>query len=163
MKIIRPELIAAALLVSTFAVAQTRSDRSMDEPPSGRSEETPTERAARTGATRNEPNADMRDDARVRDTNTLEKDRERLRTDIADLRRDAESMRDGASDQNRGKLDGLIMRIDELDTRTTAAEDEKDFRENKHKYTNELRKIRRELRGVKSRTTTQEPATPGQR
>lgn len=163
MKIIRPELIAAVLLVSTLAAAQ-RSDPSMDDPGSKRSEETATERASRTGATRNEPNVDMRDDARMRDQDTFDKDRLHLRGEISDLRREVEVARDNAPERNRGKLDELVTRIDDLDTRTTAVEDPKEFRENKHKYTNELRKIRRELRGVKSRSgATQEPATPGLR
>lgn len=166
MKTIKPMLLAAALLAPCVAGAQTpRPDRSVDTDGTNTVEPTDTERAARTGATRNEPNGTYSRTGTVdrsEGSPAFDKEREQLRSDIEGLKRESDTLRADTNAKGREKLDSLVSRIDELENRAVSADagTERDFNENKHKYKNEIKKIRRELRDVRKYRTMSPDSAP---
>jgi len=168
MKILRPMLLAGALLAPFGAAAQTQPNRDADTDATNTGvERTPTERASTTGATRSEPaGTGMTDKERanasdVGDSSHFEKNKDQLNSDISDLKKQIDDMRAGTTEQGREKLDALSSRVDSLQNRVVTSEDsERDFDENKHKFTNEVKKIRRELRDVKRYRTLNSEHAP---
>ena len=173
MKIIRPALIAAAMMLPFAAAAQTsRPDRGVDTDRTGTSDQdSATERASTTGGARTEPNDTSREVNEPREVrpgmpaagdSAFDRDRQQLRSDVTDLKTEVEDLRANSNEQGRAKIDALSRRVNDLEQRTISASDgsERDFNENKHKYKNELKKIRRELKDARKYRTEAPNATP---